>query len=91
MVNVMMLNNIIKLIHFHLISFYLLMKQGRRNSVIVGKAGFDELYIFSPGSNYKWYGKYAYICTGPSAMLKPVILGPEGVWRGAQYLQNPNN
>ncbi|RWR80382.1 protein NDH-DEPENDENT CYCLIC ELECTRON FLOW 5 [Cinnamomum micranthum f. kanehirae] len=65
--------------------------RGRRNSVIVGKAGFDELYIFSPGSTYKWYGKYSYICTGPSAMLKPVILGPEGVWRGAQYLHNPNN
>ncbi|XP_077245395.1 NDH-dependent cyclic electron flow 5 [Tasmannia lanceolata] len=69
---------------------FTVLDRGRRNSVIVGRAGFDELYVFSPGSNYEWYGKYAYICTGPSAMLKPVVLGPEGVWRGAQYLHNPN-
>lgn len=60
--------------------------RGRRNSIVVGKDGFDELYVFSPGSNCRWYGKYAYICTGPSAMLKPVLVSLEGVWRGAQYL-----
>ncbi|KAG9452062.1 hypothetical protein H6P81_004966 [Aristolochia fimbriata] len=64
--------------------------RGRRNSVTVGRSGLDELYIFSPGSTYEWYGKYAYICLGPSALLKPVVLGPEAVWRAAQHLHNPN-
>ncbi|KAJ4952010.1 hypothetical protein NE237_028842 [Protea cynaroides] len=27
--------------------------RGRRNSVIVGRDGFDEMYMFSPGSNYE--------------------------------------
>ncbi|XP_072987182.1 protein NDH-DEPENDENT CYCLIC ELECTRON FLOW 5 [Typha latifolia] len=63
--------------------------RGRRNSVDIGRSGFDELYILSPGSNHDWYGKYAFICIGPT-MLKPVFLGPGGVWKGAQYLHNPN-
>eukprot|EP00262_Sarcandra_glabra_P000733 TRINITY_DN10855_c0_g1_i1.p1 TRINITY_DN10855_c0_g1~~TRINITY_DN10855_c0_g1_i1.p1 ORF type:complete len:395 (+),score=65.96 TRINITY_DN10855_c0_g1_i1:150-1334(+) len=69
---------------------FTLIDRGRRNSVIVGRIGFDELYVFSPGSNNEWYGKYAYISTGPSALLKPVVLGPQAEWRGAQYLHNPN-
>ncbi|XP_043721992.1 protein NDH-DEPENDENT CYCLIC ELECTRON FLOW 5 [Telopea speciosissima] len=64
--------------------------RGRRNSVIVGRDGFDELYVFSPGSSYDWYGTYAYICAGASALLKPIILAPKDVWRGFQYLHNPN-
>lgn len=68
-----------------------IMDRGRRNSVVLRRSGgFDELYVFSPGSDHEWYGKYAYVCVGPSAMLKPVILGPGGVWTGAQYLYNPN-
>ncbi|KAF8398608.1 hypothetical protein HHK36_017539 [Tetracentron sinense] len=64
--------------------------RGRRNSVVVGREGLDEIYMFSPGSNHEWYSKYAYVCVGPSAMLKPIILGPGGTWRGMQYLHNPN-
>ncbi|KAF9591246.1 hypothetical protein IFM89_003197 [Coptis chinensis] len=64
--------------------------RGKRNSVAVGSSGFEELYIFSPGSNYELYGKYAYICTGPSAVLKPIVLNPKGVWRGEHFLHNPN-
>ncbi|XP_042517030.1 protein NDH-DEPENDENT CYCLIC ELECTRON FLOW 5 [Macadamia integrifolia] len=64
--------------------------RGRRNSVIVGRDGFDELYMLSPGSTYEWYGMYAYICTGASALLKPIILAPKDVWKGYQYLHNPN-
>ncbi|MQM04661.1 hypothetical protein Taro_037464 [Colocasia esculenta] len=64
--------------------------QGRRNSVVVERRGFDEFYVFSPGSGHEWYGKYAYVCTGPSAILAPIVLGPGGVWRGGQYLHNPN-
>ncbi|XP_058105871.1 protein NDH-DEPENDENT CYCLIC ELECTRON FLOW 5 [Magnolia sinica] len=69
---------------------FTVLDRGRRNSVIVRRIGFDELYVFSPGSSYEWYGKYAYICTGPSAWLKPIVLGPNSVWSGAQYLHNPN-
>ncbi|OVA16415.1 hypothetical protein BVC80_243g23 [Macleaya cordata] len=64
--------------------------RGRRNSIAVGRNGFEEQYIFSPGSNYDLYSKYAFICTGPSAMLKPIYLVPNDVWRGGQYLYNPN-
>jgi len=66
------------------------MKQGRRNSIEVGRDGFDELYIFSPGSRHKWYGKYAYVCVGQSALLEPIILSPQSEWRGLQQLHNPN-
>lgn len=67
-----------------------MMLQGKRNSVVVQRSGFEELYIFSPGSDHEWYGKYAYMCVGASAVLQPVVLGPGGSWTGAQYLYNPN-
>ncbi|KAL5720605.1 hypothetical protein ACHQM5_013259 [Ranunculus cassubicifolius] len=69
---------------------YTLIDRGRRNSVAVGSSGFEELYIFSPGSMHEWYGKFSYICTGPSAMLKPIILDGKGEWMGQQYLHNPS-
>lgn len=65
-------------------------EQGRRNSVVVGRDGFEELYMFSPGSSHESYGKYAYICVGQSAMLKPIVLGPNESWTGGQRLHNPN-
>ncbi|XVF06225.1 hypothetical protein REPUB_Repub06bG0029200 [Reevesia pubescens] len=70
--------------------FFTVIDRGRRNSVVVGRDGFDEVYMFSPGSSHEIYGEYAYICIGQSAMLKPIILGPGEVWRGCQYLHNPN-
>jgi hypothetical protein len=66
------------------------MEQGRRNSVVVGRDGFDELYMFSPGSGYEYYSTYSYVCVGQSAVLKPIIVGPEEQWRGGQQLHNPN-
>ncbi|XP_020100422.1 protein NDH-DEPENDENT CYCLIC ELECTRON FLOW 5-like [Ananas comosus] len=63
--------------------------RGRRNSVAVGRSGFDDIYVLSPGSKHDWYGKYAYICIGPT-MQTPVSLAPGGTWKGAQYLHNPN-
>ncbi|CAA6653788.1 unnamed protein product [Spirodela intermedia] len=69
---------------------FTIIDRGRRNSVVVERRGFDELYLFSPGSDHESYGKYSYISTGSSAILKPVIVSPEGVWRGGQYLHNPN-
>ncbi|XP_059647314.1 protein NDH-DEPENDENT CYCLIC ELECTRON FLOW 5 [Cornus florida] len=64
--------------------------RGRRNSVILGRDGFNELYMFSPGSSHEWYGKYAYICVGQAALLEPINIDPEGVWRGWQHIHNPN-
>lgn len=71
-------------------SLFLAMKQGRRNSVVVTRDGFNELYMFSPGSTHECYSKYTYICVGQSAVLTPIILGPEDVWSGGQHLHNPN-
>ncbi|EEF36927.1 protein NDH-DEPENDENT CYCLIC ELECTRON FLOW 5 [Ricinus communis] len=69
---------------------FTLIDRGRRNSVIVGRYGFNELYMFSPGSSHESYSMYSYICVGQSAMLKPVILSPGDVWTGGQHLHNPN-
>ncbi|KAJ1704180.1 hypothetical protein LUZ63_003959 [Rhynchospora breviuscula] len=63
--------------------------RGRRNSIMIGKNGFDKLYVMSPGSNHDWYGRYAYVCVGP-AVTQPVTLNPGDVWNGSQYLYNPN-
>ncbi|KAL5567465.1 hypothetical protein UlMin_024040 [Ulmus minor] len=64
--------------------------RGRRNSVVVGREGFDELYMLSPGSGHEFFSKYSYVCVGQSAMLKPLIVEPEEVLRVAQHLHNPN-
>ncbi|KDP39711.1 hypothetical protein JCGZ_02731 [Jatropha curcas] len=69
---------------------FTIIDRGRRNSVVIGRNGFDELYMFSPGSNNDSYGMYSYICVGSSAMLKPIILSPGEVWTGGQHLHNPN-
>nr|XP_028948347.1 protein NDH-DEPENDENT CYCLIC ELECTRON FLOW 5 isoform X2 [Malus domestica] len=69
---------------------FTIIDRGRRNSVVVGRDGFDELYMFSPGSSHEDYGKYAYICVGQSAVLKPIIVHPNESWRGGQRLYNPN-
>nr|AFK43913.1 unknown [Lotus japonicus] len=64
--------------------------RGRRNSVVIGRNGFEETYLYSPGSRVESYSKDAYICVGQAAVLQPIVLGPEEVWKGGQYLQNPN-
>ncbi|XP_030488347.2 protein NDH-DEPENDENT CYCLIC ELECTRON FLOW 5 [Cannabis sativa] len=64
--------------------------RGRRNSVVVGRKGFEELYMLSPGSTHELYGKYSYICVGQSAMLKPIVVEAETVLRLGQDLHNPN-
>ncbi|KAG2682785.1 hypothetical protein I3760_10G000800 [Carya illinoinensis] len=64
--------------------------RGRRSSVVIGRDGFGELYMFSPGSSHEYYGTYSYVCVGQSALLKPIILGPQEEWRGRQHLHNPN-
>nr|XP_043638801.1 protein NDH-DEPENDENT CYCLIC ELECTRON FLOW 5 [Erigeron canadensis] len=69
---------------------FTIMDRGKRNSVVVGREGFNELYLFSPGSSHKPYGKYSYLCIGQAALLKPVTIGPKSEWRGVQHLHNPN-
>uniref|UniRef100_A0A0F7CYY5 NDH-dependent cyclic electron flow 5 n=1 Tax=Melianthus villosus TaxID=377280 RepID=A0A0F7CYY5_9ROSI len=64
--------------------------RGRRNSVILGRAGFEELYMYSPGSSQESYSKYSYVCVGLSALLNPIVLAPQDVWKGRQLLHNPN-
>ncbi|KAJ6422638.1 hypothetical protein OIU84_027579 [Salix udensis] len=69
---------------------FTIIDRGRRNSVVVGREGFEELYIFSPGARHESYGMYSFICVGQSAMLKPVTLNPGDAWTGTQHLHNPN-
>ncbi|KAJ6761683.1 APOSPORY-ASSOCIATED PROTEIN C-RELATED [Salix koriyanagi] len=69
---------------------FTIIDRGRRNSVVVGREGFEELYIFSPGSRHESYGMYSFICVGQSAMLRPVTLNPGDAWTGSQHLHNPN-
>ncbi|XP_021741249.1 protein NDH-DEPENDENT CYCLIC ELECTRON FLOW 5-like [Chenopodium quinoa] len=69
---------------------FTIIDRGKRNSVIVGRRGFGELYMYSPGSSHELYGKYAYLCVGQSALLKPITLDPEQSWIGEQRLHNPN-
>uniref|UniRef100_A0A0D9VZ03 Protein NDH-DEPENDENT CYCLIC ELECTRON FLOW 5 n=1 Tax=Leersia perrieri TaxID=77586 RepID=A0A0D9VZ03_9ORYZ len=76
-------------IYSHAPRQFTIIDRGRRNSVCVQRRGFEEVYIFSPGAKYQWYGKYAYVCVGPT-MLKPIVLEPGATWSGAQYLRNPN-
>ncbi|XP_031478518.1 protein NDH-DEPENDENT CYCLIC ELECTRON FLOW 5 [Nymphaea colorata] len=70
---------------------FTIIDRGRRNSVVVGRIGFEEFHVYSPGSQHEWYGKYAFVCAGPSNTLKPVTLAPQDVWRGAQVLHNPSS
>ncbi|KAL8041680.1 hypothetical protein ABFX02_10G179700 [Erythranthe guttata] len=65
--------------------------RGRRNSVTVGRNGFEEVYILSPGSEHEWYNKYSYICIGNAALLQPIILKPQTQWKGGLQLWNPNS
>uniref|UniRef100_A0A0F7GZN8 NDH-dependent cyclic electron flow 5 n=1 Tax=Geranium maderense TaxID=28964 RepID=A0A0F7GZN8_9ROSI len=64
--------------------------RGKRNSVTVGRAGFEELYLMSPGSVHEFYSKYAYILVGQTAMLKPITIAPGDEWNGGLYIHNPN-
>ncbi|KAK9671681.1 hypothetical protein RND81_12G047600 [Saponaria officinalis] len=69
---------------------FTIIDRGRRNSVNVGRKGFEEVYLYSPGSTHESYGKYSYICVGQLALLKPVSLRSDQIWTGGQLLHNPN-
>ncbi|XP_040378149.1 protein NDH-DEPENDENT CYCLIC ELECTRON FLOW 5 [Oryza brachyantha] len=76
-------------IYSHAPRQFTIIDRGRRNSICVQRRGFEEVYVLSPGSKHQWYGRYAYVCVGPT-MLEPILLGPGATWSGAQYLHNPN-
>ncbi|XP_022742307.1 protein NDH-DEPENDENT CYCLIC ELECTRON FLOW 5 isoform X2 [Durio zibethinus] len=42
--------------------FFTVIDRGRRNSIVVGRDGFDEVYMFSPGSNHEIYAKCKLSC-----------------------------
>lgn len=44
--------------------------------------GFKDNYIGSPGSFAEKYGKNYFICTGPAAMLAPVVVKTGEDWKG---------
>ncbi|MCD7450496.1 hypothetical protein HAX54_006698 [Datura stramonium] len=69
---------------------FTLIDRGRRNSVVVGRDGFKEVYLLSPGSRHESYGRYSYICVGQAALLQPIIIESQSKWRGKQSLHNPN-
>ncbi|CAI9101027.1 OLC1v1038250C1 [Oldenlandia corymbosa var. corymbosa] len=69
---------------------FTVLDRGRRNSVQLGREGFKELYLFSPGSSHEWYGDYAYVCVGQAALLQPITLNAQSQWKGKQQICNPN-
>ncbi|KAL0897196.1 hypothetical protein Bca101_081157 [Brassica carinata] len=70
---------------------FTIIDRGRRNSVVVGREGFEEVYMYSPGSKLESYTKSAYVCIGPSSLLNPISLDPGCVWRGVLHIHNPNS
>ena len=59
--------------------------------MVVGREGFEEVYMYSPGSRLESYTKSAYVCIGPSSLLSPISLESGCVWRGVLHLHNPNS
>ncbi|XP_073142135.1 protein NDH-DEPENDENT CYCLIC ELECTRON FLOW 5 [Henckelia pumila] len=70
---------------------FTIIDRGRRNSVMLEREGFKEVYVFSPGSGHELYSKYSYVCVGNSALLEPIILEAGSEWRGGLSLLNPNS
>ncbi|KAI4378384.1 hypothetical protein MLD38_015871 [Melastoma candidum] len=54
------------------------------------KMGFEDIYLSSPGSFSKKYGKEYFICTGLPTMLVPAVVEPGKGWRGPQVIEHDN-
>lgn len=52
--------------------------------------GFQDTYIGSPGSLSEKYGQEYFVCTGPAAMLVPVVVEPGKIGGGAQVIEHDN-
>lgn len=64
--------------------------QGNGIGFRIIKMGYDDIYVGSPGSEWAKYGKEYFICTGPAAMLVPVVLNPGEGWKAAQVIEHDN-
>lgn len=64
--------------------------QGKELFFRVIRMGFEDIYIGSPGSFAEKYGEDYFICTGPAAMLVPVVVKPGEEWKGAQMIEHDN-
>ncbi|CAJ1921659.1 unnamed protein product [Sphenostylis stenocarpa] len=71
-------------------SKYETIDQGRGIFFRVIRMGFEDIYLSSPGSLSKKYGKDYFICTGPASLLVPVTVNPGEEWRGAQVIEHDN-
>ncbi|KDP39710.1 hypothetical protein JCGZ_02730 [Jatropha curcas] len=71
-------------------SKYETLDQGLELFFRVIRMGFEDTYIGSPGSLSEKYGKDYFICTGPAAMLVPVVVKPGEKWKGAQVIEHDN-
>lgn len=68
------------------LTWYVCFERGRRNSVMLERDGFKEVYVLSPGSGHESYSKYSYACIGNTALLEPIILKAGSKWRGGLSL-----
>ncbi|KAG1333959.1 photosynthetic NDH subunit of subcomplex B 2, chloroplastic [Cocos nucifera] len=71
-------------------SKYTTIDQGSGLGFRVIRMGYDDIYLCSPGSFSRRYGKDYFICTGPASMLVPVVLNPGEEWRAAQVIEHDN-
>lgn len=71
-------------------SKYTTIDQGSGLGFRVIRMGYEDIYLSSPGSFSKKYGKDYFICTGSASMLVPVVVNPEEDWRAAQMIEHDN-
>ncbi|KAJ6697267.1 hypothetical protein OIU85_003618 [Salix viminalis] len=69
---------------------YETLDQGKELFFRVIRIGFEDIYVGSPGSSAEKYGNDYFICTGPAAMLVPVVVKPGEEWKGAQMIEHDN-
>ncbi|WCJ31654.1 Photosynthetic NDH subunit of subcomplex B 2 chloroplastic [Euphorbia peplus] len=73
-----------------LICKYETLDQGRKLFFRVIRMGYEDTYVGSPGLLSDKYGKEYFVCTGPAAILVPIVVQPGESWRGAQVIEHDN-
>lgn len=71
-------------------SNYDILDQGRELFFRVIRMGYEDIYLGSPGSLSRQYGKDYFICTGPASLLVPLVISPGEDWKGAQVIEHDN-
>ncbi|XP_065854285.1 photosynthetic NDH subunit of subcomplex B 2, chloroplastic [Euphorbia lathyris] len=69
---------------------YETLDQGRELFFRIIRMGYEDTYVGSPGSVADKYGKEYFVCTGPAAILVPLVVKPGESWRGAQVIEHDN-